>query len=53
MHKLVHAWGQDRLEADGQQQLSSLVLELMADATAEDQIDRPQSSTSVGAACDG
>ena len=39
MHKLVHAWGQDRLEADGQQQLSSLVLELMADTTAEDQID--------------
>ena len=39
MHKLVHAWGQDRLEADGQEQLSSLVLELMADATAEDQID--------------
>lgn len=39
MHELVHAWGQVRLEADGQQQLSSLVLELMAEATAEDQID--------------
>ena len=39
MHKLVHAWGQDRLEADGQRQLSSLALELMADATAKDQID--------------
>ncbi len=39
MHKLVHAWGQDRLEADGQRQLSCLALELMADATAEDQID--------------
>ncbi len=39
MHKLVHAWGQDRLKADGQRQLSSLALELMADATAEDQID--------------
>ena len=31
--------GQDRLKADGQRQLSSLALELMADATAEDQID--------------
>ena len=39
MHKLVHAWGQDRLETDRQRQLSSLALELMADATAEDQID--------------
>ena len=39
MHKLVHAWGQDRLEADGQRQLSSLALELMADAIAKDQID--------------
>ena len=39
MHKLVHAWGQDRLETDRQRQLSNLALELMADATAEDQID--------------
>ena len=39
MHKLVHAWGQDRLEVDSQRQLSSLALELMADATAQDQID--------------
>ena len=39
MHKLVHAWGQDRLEADRQRQLSSLALELMADATAQDEID--------------
>ena len=39
MHKLVHAWGQDRLEADRQRQLSSLALELMADATAKNHID--------------
>ena len=39
MHKLVHAWGQDRLEADRQRQLSSLALELMVDAIAKDQID--------------
>ena len=39
MHKLVHAWGQDRLEADRQRQLSSLALELIADATAQDKID--------------
>ena len=39
MHKLEHAWGQDRLEADGKRQLSSLATELMADATAENQID--------------
>ena len=36
MHKLVHAWGQDRLEADRQRQVSSLTLKLMADATVED-----------------
>ena len=29
MHKLVHIWGQDRLEATRQEQLSSLTLELM------------------------
>ena len=39
MHKLVYAWGQDRLEIDGQRQLSSLALKLITDATAEDQID--------------
>ena len=39
MHKLEHAWGQDRLEADGKWQLSSLAKELTADATAENQID--------------
>ena len=39
MYKLVHAWGQDRLDADRQRRLSSLALELMADATAEDHID--------------
>jgi hypothetical protein len=39
MHKLVHAWGQDRLEADRQRQLSSLALELVADATAQDEVD--------------
>ncbi len=33
MHKLVHAWGQDRLEADRQRQLSGLALEVMADAS--------------------
>ncbi|KAI4113691.1 MAG: hypothetical protein LQ338_008128 [Usnochroma carphineum] len=35
MHKLVHAWGQDRLQADGQRQLSCLALELIAHATTE------------------
>ena len=30
MHKLVHARGQDRLEADRQRQLSTLALELTA-----------------------
>ena len=39
MHKLVHAWGQDRLEADGQRQLNSLALGLIADAIAKDQIE--------------
>ena len=37
MHKLVHAWGQDRLQADRQRQVSSLALELIADATVENQ----------------
>jgi tetratricopeptide (TPR) repeat protein len=35
----VHAWGQDRLEADRQRQLSGLALELMADASAQDRLD--------------
>ena len=39
IHKLVHAWGQDRLEVDRQRQLSSLALELIADITAQDQMD--------------
>ena len=39
MHKLVHIWGQDRLEATTQLQLSSLTLELLADATADYQSD--------------
>ncbi|KAK3169846.1 hypothetical protein OEA41_009230 [Lepraria neglecta] len=39
MHKLVHAWGQDRLEATRQEQLSSLTLELLADATTDYQSD--------------
>ncbi len=33
MHKLVHTWGQDRLETARREQLSSLTLELLADAT--------------------
>ena len=37
--KLVYTGDQDRLEADEQEQLSSLVLVLRADATAEDEID--------------
>ncbi|KAK3176975.1 hypothetical protein OEA41_008301 [Lepraria neglecta] len=39
MHKLVHAWGQDRLEADRQRRLSNLALELIADTTAQGEID--------------
>jgi hypothetical protein len=39
MHKLVHAWGQDRLEATKQLQLSSLTLELLADATVDHESD--------------
>ena len=34
MHKLVHAWAQDRLEIGRQRQLSFLALELMAEETA-------------------
>jgi hypothetical protein len=35
IHKLVHAWSYDRLEAEQQRQLSFLALELVADATVE------------------
>ncbi|KAL9607188.1 MAG: hypothetical protein Q9167_007873, partial [Letrouitia subvulpina] len=35
MHKLVRAWGQDRLGGDEQRQLSGLALELIADATGQ------------------
>lgn len=30
MHKLVHAWGQDRLEVDLQRHMSCLALESLA-----------------------
>ena len=36
MHKLVHAWGHDRLETEEQRQLSGLALELMAEATGKE-----------------
>ena len=35
MHKLVHAWSQDRLGIDQQRQLSFFTLELMGDATSQ------------------
>ena len=38
MHKLVHAWGQDRLEVDQQQQLSFLALGLLQESTGDDQM---------------
>ena len=31
MHKLVHAWGQDRLEVEQQRYLSLMALELLTD----------------------
>ena len=37
-HKLVHAWGQDRLDTKIQRQLTSLALELLVDATADNQL---------------
>ena len=43
MHKLVHAWGQDRLEVGQQQYLSQMALELLTDvipSTAADLIIR-------------
>ena len=36
MHKLVHAWGHDRLETEEQRSLSGLALELMAEATGKE-----------------
>ena len=39
MHKLVHAWGQDRLAVDKQRQLSLFALGLVADATARKGVD--------------
>ncbi|KAL9591408.1 MAG: hypothetical protein Q9179_007754, partial [Wetmoreana sp. 5 TL-2023] len=38
MHKLVHAWGQDRRTAEEQQQMSYLALELIAGATSKDRL---------------
>jgi NB-ARC domain len=35
MHKLVHAWGQDRLEMHMQRHMSCLALELLADAISD------------------
>ncbi|KAL9628998.1 MAG: hypothetical protein Q9164_007065, partial [Protoblastenia rupestris] len=37
MHKLVHAWGQDRLDGEEQQRLSGLAIQLIADATTQRQ----------------
>lgn len=36
MHKLVHAWGHDRLRAEEQRALSGLALELLAEATSRE-----------------
>lgn len=38
MHKLVHAWSYDRLDADVQKQLSRLSLDLIAEATKQEHI---------------
>ncbi|KAI4194979.1 MAG: hypothetical protein LQ350_007465 [Teloschistes chrysophthalmus] len=38
MHKLVHAWGQDRLDTNTQWGHSDVALELLADATADYQL---------------
>ena len=35
MHKLVHAWGQDRLDGEMQRQTSGAALALLADATTD------------------
>jgi hypothetical protein len=42
MHKLVHAWGYDRLEAEERRPLSGLALELMTDATSKEEVDPSQ-----------
>ena len=42
MHKLVQAWGHDRLEVEEQRPLSGLALELMADATSKGEADPSQ-----------
>ncbi|KAI9797584.1 MAG: hypothetical protein M1825_005966, partial [Sarcosagium campestre] len=39
IHKLVHAWGHDRLEVEEQRRLSVFALELMADVTAQEGVD--------------
>ncbi|KAL8628976.1 hypothetical protein Q9189_005317 [Teloschistes chrysophthalmus] len=38
MHKLVHAWGQDRLDTNTQWRHRDVALELLADATADSQL---------------
>lgn len=38
MHKLVHAWGQDRLDTETQWRHSNVALELLADTTADNQL---------------
>ena len=42
MHKLVHAWGHDRLKAKEQRLLSGLALELIVNATTKKEIDSSQ-----------
>ena len=42
MHKLVHAWSHDRVEAKEQLPLSSLALELMADAASKEEVNPSQ-----------
>ena len=39
IHKLVHAWGQERLETDQQRQLSIFALQLITNATDQNEID--------------
>ncbi|KAG8525595.1 uncharacterized protein KY384_009239 [Bacidia gigantensis] len=39
MHKLVHAWGQDRLQVDRQRQVSDLGLALIADGSCQSNVD--------------
>ena len=42
MHKLVQAWGYDRLEVEEQRPLSGLTLELIAEATSKGEADPSQ-----------